>query len=937
MPANGRNPFTRDDDALLVKYLAKYNPGIQGRSGNKIYKLLCDNEHNKWAWSSHHPWAGWRDRYTKNQTEFNEKIKEYQIKKGLPTENSMWVNGTQKLKGSDAEGEDVKEESRLKRKRTSSDDARKRAKRSSSSGHEENAAKGSSSAEPEADDNEGNSATDPESDPPPPVPTRPRRTHVPDIYPDIAVLDEPSPRDNNNTHPKPPSTRPPRKVKPTLIHNPDSDFFASVPPTPTTTASRPPTTASGSRASVTSNTSVHEPQPQPSTSKPKLSRGLPKLVEGTFRSFFAGVRQWTGGDARSSDDESPRKEKEWSPVRARKVPSEKAGDDMEIEEQTENSRDRRTKGRSVNGPVELGAGEDMEVVELQSATARGDTEKAKRLSVTQPAPARIPARRPPQHVNAVASSSRAQLTPRHRPSSSHRTPAAQPQIQPQHNETPHHEQSPRRQSSLEHPGSHHSYRSQCSPSPLDWGSPVGPENDNASASSPVATTSSPLKTRQVLIRPPRGASPQPSRNDRRSLSGSVPDPRSSARENDPSRAPSLPRLSFTDIGGSNSTRGSLRNRNRNPSIGSGSVDPGSLPRRSRAEASTDGHPPQYHYHLASPPAPPRAVVSSRRQTDDDTPLERKAKRRAQGQLPFGFKPTTLIQQDETRRHSLPAALPLPRIDFDRMHGSTRPRQSLPPPASSHHHDREPLPRRRSLFSPCSPAVAAVSSAPTSASVSPMQLSISANDHILFEHVGLQALMEMAKNHGFGLEVVRNVYARSGDLRKTDEVLLRMRRKAEAEGEAALRGADEGPPELGLREEEHRRRRRHSGVTATRDPPEPEPPEQPFELRRRRQYSGATATTTVTRSPSSSQRKKQQQRHQHQADEFRPQPLGARPRGDGIHATLGLAGGRDRALAEEGAAGGGDAARAAAGQRRGDAFGVFATRADAAGTAGHGHG
>ncbi|KAJ7367590.1 hypothetical protein DFH08DRAFT_2440 [Mycena albidolilacea] len=128
MPAVGRNPFTSDEDKLLVKYLAKYNPGVKGRSGNRVYKALVENEHNKWSWSSSHPWGGWRERYTKNQSEFDRRIKAYQKKHGMPTENPIWINGTQKPKGSDVEDEVIPESSKLKRKRESSAEARKRAK-----------------------------------------------------------------------------------------------------------------------------------------------------------------------------------------------------------------------------------------------------------------------------------------------------------------------------------------------------------------------------------------------------------------------------------------------------------------------------------------------------------------------------------------------------------------------------------------------------------------------------------------------------------------------------------------------------------------------------------------------------------------------------------------------------------------------------------------
>jgi hypothetical protein len=46
----------------------------------------------------------------------------------MPTENPIWINGTQKPKGSDVEDDVIPESSKLKRKRASSAEARKRAK-----------------------------------------------------------------------------------------------------------------------------------------------------------------------------------------------------------------------------------------------------------------------------------------------------------------------------------------------------------------------------------------------------------------------------------------------------------------------------------------------------------------------------------------------------------------------------------------------------------------------------------------------------------------------------------------------------------------------------------------------------------------------------------------------------------------------------------------
>ncbi|KAJ7730974.1 hypothetical protein DFH07DRAFT_156737 [Mycena maculata] len=117
--------FTDNDDALLVKYIAKYNPGVQGRSGNKIYETLVENAENKWSWAARHPWSGWRDRYRRKEVEFNRRIRKYQAEKNLPTENAHYIPGTQKRKVSD--DEDM-EESKRKRKRASMEYVRKRAK-----------------------------------------------------------------------------------------------------------------------------------------------------------------------------------------------------------------------------------------------------------------------------------------------------------------------------------------------------------------------------------------------------------------------------------------------------------------------------------------------------------------------------------------------------------------------------------------------------------------------------------------------------------------------------------------------------------------------------------------------------------------------------------------------------------------------------------------
>ncbi|KAG0691981.1 hypothetical protein DFH29DRAFT_609237 [Suillus ampliporus] len=81
-----RTDFTGDEDILLMKYIATYNPTKQNRSGPALYKRLVENVDGKWNWSKTHPWMSWHNRYTKNKDEFDRKIAKYQKKKGINPE-----------------------------------------------------------------------------------------------------------------------------------------------------------------------------------------------------------------------------------------------------------------------------------------------------------------------------------------------------------------------------------------------------------------------------------------------------------------------------------------------------------------------------------------------------------------------------------------------------------------------------------------------------------------------------------------------------------------------------------------------------------------------------------------------------------------------------------------------------------------------------------
>ncbi|KAH9977374.1 hypothetical protein BGW80DRAFT_848733 [Lactifluus volemus] len=75
--------FTGEDDALLMKYIATYNPRPKGRLGMKLYERLVENTERKWSFSSRHSVQSWRERYKNNQQRFDAEILKYQKKHGI--------------------------------------------------------------------------------------------------------------------------------------------------------------------------------------------------------------------------------------------------------------------------------------------------------------------------------------------------------------------------------------------------------------------------------------------------------------------------------------------------------------------------------------------------------------------------------------------------------------------------------------------------------------------------------------------------------------------------------------------------------------------------------------------------------------------------------------------------------------------------------------
>lgn len=133
---SSRNAYTSDDERLLVKYIAKYNPQQAGRSGNALYKTLVENEQRKWSWSKRHTWQSWRDRYYKNKDSFDHKIRQHQKKHGIDASKPQkpFSSVRQKRARDDndvddndhSEGEGAKDDRKRKRQRV--EEVQRRAK-----------------------------------------------------------------------------------------------------------------------------------------------------------------------------------------------------------------------------------------------------------------------------------------------------------------------------------------------------------------------------------------------------------------------------------------------------------------------------------------------------------------------------------------------------------------------------------------------------------------------------------------------------------------------------------------------------------------------------------------------------------------------------------------------------------------------------------------
>ncbi|KAG2126837.1 hypothetical protein DEU56DRAFT_537454 [Suillus clintonianus] len=318
-----RTGFTADEDILLMKYLATYNPTKKNRSGPVLYKRLVENADGKWNWSKTHPWVSWQNRYNKNTEEFDRKISRYQKKKGIDPEKPAAAEPL--FPPSDEEEETARERSKetSKRKRraggqTSSELRKtKRAKLERDQPDIESSrspviktnetsqvpAVGSSDQVRSSPPDQGPSEPVPDVPPPPPKPAS--TFNIPLLLSPSDTLPVPSSQPNSPVRTQPPiSSQLPPSSQP--LASSSQQVVTPKPP-------------SGHKR-VLKNKSISpifcSLSPTPNDYTPPKKQHLPKVVEGPFGTVLTDRLGRARPGAR--DESEGKQTKAWPPVRDKK-------------------------------------------------------------------------------------------------------------------------------------------------------------------------------------------------------------------------------------------------------------------------------------------------------------------------------------------------------------------------------------------------------------------------------------------------------------------------------------------------------------------------------------------------------------------------------------------------------------------------------------------
>ena len=163
------------------------------------------------------------------------------------------------------------------------------------------------------------------------------------------------------------------------------------------------------------------------------------------------------------------------------------------------------------------------------------------------------------------------------------------------------------------------------------------------------------------------------------------------------------------------------------------------------------------------------------------------RQRTTNELETDFNPAPQDQSSVVRRsrhaprQSLPAIPPFTLEEDPYMALS---HMFHPPPSGSGLARVYTLPSRPSL--------------PHSSSDPPLYATLPAHERVMVKELGIQCMLAaMARNHGFGLEIVRGVFEKAGSMEKTDRVLRDMRESANKQANVSFRqmfsesGGEEG--------------------------------------------------------------------------------------------------------------------------------------------------
>ncbi|KAG8898276.1 hypothetical protein FRB99_007559 [Tulasnella sp. 403] len=92
-PNTNRVEFTEEDDQHLAEYIGMRlpRPDMPGRTGNNLYRELCDRE-DIYPWATRHSWQSWRNRYKTRRIQIDALVTQFLAAHPQPTNGKGQYN-----------------------------------------------------------------------------------------------------------------------------------------------------------------------------------------------------------------------------------------------------------------------------------------------------------------------------------------------------------------------------------------------------------------------------------------------------------------------------------------------------------------------------------------------------------------------------------------------------------------------------------------------------------------------------------------------------------------------------------------------------------------------------------------------------------------------------------------------------------------------------